>query len=943
MAGIPVNRAMLIGLGGQGQNALVAAKTRMLDAYGEIPPIIKFLAIDSAPLDDDNGNPDNKGHLVGNEYLSISVPNAAEYIDDHREALSQWLDYEHLPRSTLLNSGKGAGQIPMIGRFLLLFHLTKILGMVQSKLNEIGDPVAMRDSTWSPGSARPRIIFFGSIAGGTGAGTLLDLACAMRPLTGGHWDYQAFLMLPGVFVGKQLTHYVEENGYAFLKQLDFFMSERNEIVAGTYGDLFDVKTQDGTEYQLAYPFNDITLIGNTSQGAQQAVYTQPKELSKVVGEVIYATTGESVPLDKKVAETLVNQGNFETAWNGGKTCLYRGIGIGVLRYPRAELMAYGECAFIAKLVDALKVGGGADGGQVADADKHADDFRTKYEIQGAGSEQSQILEAILPQRRFSAFAASIPAKISTGHVEEVWQMNASLLAGKVNEWTAEASTNMARADDEHGGLLGRVQDGLEQKANNLVSAFGAGLASSFVAKLTGYFKGVSEQTTVSNKAATADVARLETTIAGMKNSCVDATGKMFGKKETIEKVLGAYRGALMQLAKAHGEQVRTTEANRFCSSVDVALGNVGKWLSNIDELAKGLQTQAVERRQAAVGITPSKICEYLVMPDLNNLPMPEASPSDFYAWFRDTNKGSASFWSGTTDAAWSSLEAYTKGKNVSESLKNTTLASVVKDMTPEQREFLLKTAESMAEPLLAVSSAKVEGQRPENQVATLYIVAADPAFKDAFSDPKLMDRLKRPDSPDPQSIDLPDPCQAYFFRSWGCVPAYALEEFRMLRNEYLDMSAQPKKWSLHLDKRWGDVLPDLDPSSGEDADQYVWALAVSDIDYFRRVRKSVNFYTFVYEETYSSGKVVPSDINLGMGLATARSAFFSKSEYVDQCKRQIVDAIAQRGNAAALTDLAAYQDRMIEEIARADPSRKPLLDKDFKALDDFITTLKPMK
>src|SRR5665647_3455097 len=80
---------MLIGLGGQGQNALVAAKTRMLDAYGEIPPIIKFLAIDSAPLDDDNGNPDNKGHLVGNEYLSISVPNAAEYIDDHREALSQ--------------------------------------------------------------------------------------------------------------------------------------------------------------------------------------------------------------------------------------------------------------------------------------------------------------------------------------------------------------------------------------------------------------------------------------------------------------------------------------------------------------------------------------------------------------------------------------------------------------------------------------------------------------------------------------------------------------------------------------------------------------------------------------------------------------------------------------------------------------------------------------
>lgn len=936
MAGIPVNRTMLIGLGGQGQNALVAAKKRMLEAYGEIPPIIKFLAIDSAPLDSDN-----QEYLLGNEYLSISVPAAAEFIDLNREALSPWLDIERLPRASLVNIGRGAGQIPMIGRFLLLFHLRKILNLVQSKLDEIGDPVAMRESTWRPGGARPRVIFFGSIAGGTGAGTLLDLACAMRPLTGSQWDFQAFLMLPGVFKGKQLVHYVEENGYAFLKQLDFFMSERNAIVTGAYGDLFDVKTQDGVEYQLAYPFDDIALIGNTSQGAQPSVYTQPKDLSKVVGEVIYATTGESVPLDKKAAEALVNQGNFQTAWNGGKTCLYRGLGIGVLRYPRTELMAYGECAFIAKLVDALKAGEGADGGQAADADKHADDFRTEYKIQGVGSEQSQILEAILPMQRFSAYAAQIPGKIAKPQVEGVWQENSSLLAGKVTEWATEASRNMAGADDQPGALLRRVQEGLERKADDLVCAFGAGLASSFVSKLTGYFRSVREQMDARNKTAVADVARLQTTIGGLKNSCVAATEKRFGKNEAVEKALGAYRGALMQLAKAHGEQVRTTEAIRFCNSVDVALGNVDSWLKNIEELANGLQTQAADRVvQAQAGIKPDKICEYLVMPDLGKLPMTAASPSDFYAWFRDANESSASFWGSTTAAAWSSLEEFAKTQTVSEQLGETTLASVVEQMTPDQREDLLRTAESMAEPLLAVSPAKVEGQRPENQVATLYIVAADPAFKDAFTDPKLMDRLRRLDAPDPQSIDLPDPCQAYFFRSWGCVPAYALQEFVDLRNQYLDMSSQPGKWSLHLDKRWGDVLPDLDPSGGEDVDQYVWALAVSDIEYFQRVKKSVNFYTFVYEETLGSGKVVRSDVNLGNGLATARSAFFSKKDYVDQCKRHIDEAIKQCGNAAALADLAAYQDRLLAQIAHADPSRKPLLGKDSAALDGFIATLK---
>jgi hypothetical protein len=459
-----------------------------------------------------------------------------------------------------------------------------------------------------------------------------------------------------VFRGKQLTHYVEENGYAFLKQLDFFMSERNEIVAGTYGDLFDVKTLDGVEYQLQYPFDEITLIDNTSQAKNPAVYKQPKELSKVVGEVIYATIGESVPLDKKATETRVNQGNFELAWDGGKTCLYKGIGIGVLRYPRAELMEYAMVAFVAKLVDALKAGEAAADGQVVDANRHADDFRTQYKVQGGGGEQSQILEALLSQQRFATFAAQIPGKLSSAQVEEVWQANASKLAGQVTQWAAEASANMTGGGDQPEALLERVQKGLEQTADDLIASCGAELASSFVSKLTGYFRSTREEMSARNKAAAADVERLQSTVGGLKNSCIDATGKMFGKKEAIEKVSGAYRATLMQLAKVSGEQIRTTEAIRFCNSVEVALGNVDTWLKNMGEVAKELQIQAAQRvAQAKEGFRRSKICEELVMPDLAKLPLPAASPSDFYAWYREAHESSPSFWNNTIDVAWECL------------------------------------------------------------------------------------------------------------------------------------------------------------------------------------------------------------------------------------------------------------------------------------------------
>ena len=935
MAGIPVNRALLVGLGGQGQNALVAAKKKMLEAYGEVPPTIKFLSIDSAPLEEGNWE------YLKNDYQSIAVPAAADYIDDHRDELSTWLDYDNLPRNALINVAKGAGQIPMIGRFLLLFHLQKVIALIESRLAQIGDPKQMRNGKWRPGAAQPRVIFFGSMAGGTGAGTILDLACAMKSRTGNDWDYQAFLMLPGVFRGKQLVFFVEENAYGFMKQLDFFMSQSNDIRAGAYDDLFDVRTPDGIEYQMAYPFNRITLVGHMSQGANPAVYSDPKDLSKVIGEVIYAITGDTLPLGAAVDAVTVNQANFEAVWSGGKTCLYGGMGIGVLRYPKAELVEYAEAFFVKKLVDALLTGSGASDGRAPDADSQADDFRTEFHLHALNAEQNQILESILPTQRFAVYNANIPAKPNKAQIEEIWQTNAAQLSTRVSDWAREASENVAGKDGSDPGFRARVQDGLQRRTDEIVAVYGASAASSFANKLSGYFTSVQQQLQERNRAAAADIERYQATVTSLKTSCADAFGKMFGKAEAVSRAVNQYRVTLSQLAKAHGELIRSQEGLHFCSSISVALNDIHTWLRNIDDLAGTLQ-QGAERRTEEIksSIKTTKICEHLVMPDLDAVPTPEVSPAEFYDWFRTANPTVPSFWSSTVERASRALVDFAQWKNVGQALSGTTLATIVEDMSQEERDDLLRTAESMAEPLLAVSEAKVAGQRPENQVATLYMVAASAEFKDAFKEPRLLERLAKLDAPHPTFIELADETQAFFFRNWGCVPAYALREFNTIRLEYLDMSAQPRKWSLHLDKRWGDVLPDLDPSGGEEADQYVWALATSTIDYFQRVKKAVNFYSFVYEETLADGKVVRSDINLGNGLATARTAFFSRKEYVDQCKRHIDAAIKQRGIGAVQTDLSAYQDQLIELIGRADPSRKTLLDRDLRAISDYIVTLR---
>ena len=50
---------VVIGLGGTGYNALLKLKQRFIDAYGSVPPIIRFLSFDTTE------NSENSSHSSG--------------------------------------------------------------------------------------------------------------------------------------------------------------------------------------------------------------------------------------------------------------------------------------------------------------------------------------------------------------------------------------------------------------------------------------------------------------------------------------------------------------------------------------------------------------------------------------------------------------------------------------------------------------------------------------------------------------------------------------------------------------------------------------------------------------------------------------------------------------------------------------------------------------
>ena len=113
-----IKRCLYIGLGGTGIKTILQTKKRFIDTYGEVPPMIGFLGIDT-----DGGEYSNKllsvrGEeikLDRNEQLQLLAPGAVKFYKNHKS------DFSWVPECNLnaisMPRDLGTGQLRSNGRF----------------------------------------------------------------------------------------------------------------------------------------------------------------------------------------------------------------------------------------------------------------------------------------------------------------------------------------------------------------------------------------------------------------------------------------------------------------------------------------------------------------------------------------------------------------------------------------------------------------------------------------------------------------------------------------------------------------------------------------------------------------------------------------------------------------------------------------------------------
>ena len=311
-----IKRCLYVGLGGTGMNALLHTKKMFVETYGEVPPMIGFLGIDTDGDAYKKELPSKYGpvSLAPNEQTPIQVEDAqAAYITSRQHF--GWVHPDNV--FALTSMTKGAGQIRSNGRFALTCNYEDLTNKVKDAVRRITDASIKTNPKYDAdfvGDVEVHIVF--SMSGGTGAGTFLNMAYVIRQALG-KCKVTGYAVLPDVF--ESMSQYgmerVKSNTYGSIVDLDYFMH-----LNGTEGLQFDYVT--GTQEVKSRPFSAFFFIDNKNKGGDS--YSNINQLAEMISLALVTSSGElSVSVDSvtdNVEKSIMNGDGMvgnKRAWVSG--------------------------------------------------------------------------------------------------------------------------------------------------------------------------------------------------------------------------------------------------------------------------------------------------------------------------------------------------------------------------------------------------------------------------------------------------------------------------------------------------------------------------------------------------------------------------------------------------------------------------------------------------
>jgi hypothetical protein len=782
---IRVRKTLVIGLGGTGRDAVLNVKRRYLEAYGPNElPTIQFLVFDTTdqkPLAVENGPPIS---LSPGEFFKMTVPNP-QLVAEVNEEVNPWFPRERVQMRSI---ARGAGQVRAVGRLALFHNAVEVNRRIKAALDRLNGIRPHQDlGMFELAGDAVLVNVVGSLSGGTGSGTFLDVAYVCRHHMRPSRDLLiSYLLLPDVFAGRPGTENVEPNAYAAIKELDMLMDRMaNETHTLNFGG--EAITASATPFDMVY------LVNNRNRRGQ--VFNEVSELTELLGTGIFIASGAGGQEAGDVWDNLQYQLPALASY-GGKRPHYASFGVGeivldVKRFAQEQHLRHAALA-AESLSAPLPIPAGGAGDPEEAMRREVEDFLGELSLNSVDKLRAALDPATVP------FRFSIDPTRSPGE----WENDLRQKGTHVSE---QESRTRTRVEERLKAFRDDAKTRVAARAQTLVGGAGG------LSRAVHFFTRVA--TVLDERHAQAE-KKLQGLAAGAPGVREEFEKRM-KELQTSQKYLGRVlrRNAVRSAAENAGasvdqetalavDAVRYTAAGAVITSFRGEVRDVAERLQRLlDRLSK---LAADLRSQARVPSAPRQVRPFTI-----ELPCPghlkaehPVHADDVLAYMAQRDLDLLAAESRTDDELKEIFTGFAREMRGIADLGDFDIETLFSD-----RAFLHRHVElldQVADPMWQYETAYLHGGRGTH---TIYIFGVGNADRTNFRSDEVAEALSS--SHYCQVTSTNDRQRIYCYKIEAAIPGFALDRMHSYRNRYEHGTGG----TFHVDGAWQEGAPDLWPAS----------------------------------------------------------------------------------------------------------------------------------
>ncbi len=904
---------VVIGLGGTGHSTLLKLKKRFVDAYGSVPPIVRFLSIDTTENAEGAARGEEAsqdGRLDHSEMYVLQVGNPANLVNGTNPHIDEWWPPE-IPTQAII---AGAGQVRARGRLALFAKASEVYARIRRAVDDVrnirNQKQMYADAFQVSDRSGVEVHIVGSLAGGTGSGTFLDVAFMARDVIGGdeQSNFTAVLLLPGIFTRMNGVALVKPNAYGALKEIEHLSTMKGSLPVD-YG----FRRVDVTRP----PFDIIYLIDSVNE--QGRVVTDQKDLHALIADGMYVQIGSQLGTDSANAVDNIKTQIAAAPRVKGRSPQYCSFGVASLTMPGFDALLFEDAKRLVS--DDLMNGAVSDAEVEEEVQRFIDANRLRED------EADQVVEVLSQREGGGQLRIPMPLTQLTfdnkalGAIKNLHTVHRSK-AERLIAQTIGANFDALR--DQSVAAINALWESMVNRINGFTRA--ERFFEKLQAKLEWYRNMMDGE-------AKEERGRLKAlSFKPAEDQIAEAAGAFLRREARVKTACEVYAGLVERETELTIRVARLEKAAELYSTLHAHTQSIldacYRIRENLGAARKHFEQQYLDATNPRGA---SRLFEQTVGFDPGEH-RPRVTGEDFVKWYADQHRASLSQWAGLRAAeVHADIQQFVE--KCYQPLTSLTMDDILRRSTPEAVSQQLKRLDNLAVPLWRydVGRIPVVNQTLINEFYHYGVGDADATvLKEARYEAGLPKGMAKP-----SLVSTRDPKRILLFKVKTGLPLFALAEMEDMERAYGDPN---KIISNHVDRRWQE-LPNLIPRSG-DGEALRWFALAQAPEPFAIIRRDGAWYSM---KSKNGRRVDNNLVRLAQGRVPAFAAFEKNRDLVQEAEEAIDAVVTREGAVRAAQILREYVESLSKQMASAvEPQVKDQVENEILAIEDYVRRMETL-